>query len=64
MKTPSGDGERICIPQDMAERSEIDTGADLIAGDHVVTLSTCTDSSSERIVLQGKQIWRKDRDEN
>ena len=50
--------------RDMAERSEIDTGADLIAGDHVITLSMCTDSSSGRIVMQGKQIWRKEKDAN
>ena len=47
--------------KEMTACSEIDTALQLAAGDRIVTMSTCTDSSSQRIVLQGRLIWYSDR---
>ena len=46
--------------KEMTTLSEINTSVQLAAGDRIVTLSTCTDSSSQRIVLQGRLIWYAD----
>ena len=41
----------------MVRLSVPDCGASASAGDHLVTLSTCTNDSSARMVVQGKRVW-------
>ncbi|MCD7842649.1 MAG: hypothetical protein LUG56_09310 [Lachnospiraceae bacterium] len=42
---------------DMADASDLDTGAVVDAGSLVVTLSTCNGNSATRQVVHGYRIW-------
>ncbi|MCC8051585.1 MAG: class B sortase [Clostridiales bacterium] len=42
---------------DMADASDLDTGAEVDAGSPVVTLSTCNGNSATRQVVHGYRVW-------
>ena len=45
--------------EEMLGKSVIQTGIKLESQDRIVTLSTCTESSSVRMTVQGKLIWKE-----